>query len=50
LLLLETTDPDFAAPFAIALLIFALVGTTQAGFVEGGAGATIDSAGRKFIR
>jgi hypothetical protein len=48
LLLLETAGPDFAAPFALALLIFALVGTPQTGFVEGRAGATVNSAGRQF--
>jgi hypothetical protein len=48
-LLLETADSDFAAPFALAFLIFALVGATQAGFVEGGAGTTVDSAGSQFI-
>lgn len=46
LLLLKTANPDFAAPFALALLIFVLVGATQTGFVEGGAGATVDTAGR----
>jgi hypothetical protein len=46
LFLLKTANPNFAAPFALALLIFALVGTSQTGFVERGASTTVDSAGR----
>lgn len=49
LLLLKTADSNFAAPFALPLLISVLIGTTQAGFVEGGTSATVDSARRYFI-
>lgn len=49
MLLFKTADSDFTAPFALALLIFALAGATQTGFVEGGACTTIDSTGRQLV-